>query len=63
MGYGFVEFATAEQAAASVDKMKGAEIAGRQIKVELAKDITEHEREERSAPSGEKDGAPAKRRR
>jgi len=41
LGYGFVEFATAEQAAASVDKMNKAEIFGRQIKVELAKDLVE----------------------
>jgi len=41
LGYGFVEFATTEQASASVDKMNKAEIFGRQIKVELAKDLVE----------------------
>jgi len=41
LGYGFVEFVNAEQAAASVDKMNKAEIFGRQIKVELAKDLVE----------------------
>jgi len=41
LGYGFVEFANAEQAAASVDKMNKADIFGRQIKVELAKDLVE----------------------
>jgi len=41
LGYGFVEYATAEQAAGSVDKMNKAEIFGRQIKVELAKDLVE----------------------
>jgi len=45
LGYGFVEFATTEQAAASVDKMNKAEIFGRQIKVELAKDPAERPEE------------------
>jgi len=45
LGYGFVEFATSEQAAASVDKMNKAEIFGRQIKVELAKDPAERPEE------------------
>jgi len=59
LGYGFVEFSNAEQAAASVDKMNKAEIFGRQIKVELAKDIAER-------PDMQNEGAevgPAKRRR
>jgi len=57
LGYGFVEFATAEQAATAVEKMKGADIAGRQIKVELAKDISE------PGAQGENEGdGPAKRR-
>jgi len=59
LGYGFVEFATAEQAATAVEKMKGATIADREIKIELAKDISE------SGPQGaqnEGDG-PARRRR
>jgi len=58
LGYGFVEFATAEQAASAVDKMKAVEINGRQIKVELAKDISEQE----AAAQAEGDG-PARRRR
>jgi len=61
LGYGFVEFATTEQAATAVDKMKGAEIAGREIKVELAKDITDPEGDYQGERT-EGDG-PAKRRR
>jgi len=59
LGYGFVEFLSAEHAAASVDKMNKAEIFGRQIKVELAKDPSE-----RPPPSeGGGEPGPAKRRR
>jgi len=55
LGYGFVEFVNAEQAAASVDKMNKAEIFGRQIKVELAKDLVER-------PDQNDEVGPAKRR-
>jgi RNA recognition motif-containing protein len=58
LGYGFVEFATAQQAADAVEKMKGAEIAGREIKVELAKDINEQALEQ----GGQDGDGPAKRR-
>jgi RNA recognition motif-containing protein len=63
LGYGFVEFATAEQAAAAVDKMKGAEIAGRQIKVELAKDISDIPEGAEGNEGNEGNDGPAKRRR
>jgi len=64
LGYGFVEFATTEQAATAVDKMKGAEIAGREIKVELAKDITDPEGDYASkGERGPESDGPAKRRR
>jgi len=61
LGYGFVEYTTHEQAAGAVDKMNKAEIFGRQIKVELAKDPSE-----RPAPTETQTGGevgPAKRRR
>jgi len=61
LGYGFVEFATPEQAATAVDKMKGADIAGREIKVELAKDITDPE--EGDYQGGAEGDGPARRRR
>jgi len=60
LGYGFVEFATAQQAAEAVEKMKGAEIAGREIKVELAKDISEQGAEQERGQDGD---GPARRRR
>jgi len=58
LGYGFVEFQTAEQAIAAVEKMNKAELFGRQVKAELAKDPAE--RPATSEGSGEP--GPAKRR-
>lgn len=58
LGYGFVEFVSADNAAASVDKMNKTDIFGRQIKVELAKDPAERPPRSEGAEPG-----PAKRRR
>jgi len=58
LGYGFVEFATTEQAVAAVEKMNRAEIFGRQVKVELAKDPAE-----RPPPSEGSGGEPGPARR
>jgi len=58
LGYGFVEFTTTEEAVVAVDKMNRAEIFGRQIKVELAKDPAE-----RPPPSESGEPGPARRRR
>jgi len=60
LGYGFVEFSTADQATSAVDKMNKAEIFGRQIKVEVAKDPNSTES---PAPSEGAEPGPAKRRR
>jgi len=58
LGYGFVEFSSTEQAAASVNKMNKSDLFGRQIKVELAKDPAERPQYEEGAETG-----PARRRR
>jgi len=58
LGYGFVEFFSPEDAAASVNKMNGVELFGRQLKVELAKDPAERPAAIEGGESG-----PAKRRR
>jgi len=49
LGYGFVEFTSAEEAVSAVEKMNRVEIFGRQVKVEIAKDPAEREP---GAPSG-----------
>jgi len=41
LGYGFVEFVNAADAAASVEKLNKSDLLDRQIKVELAKDVEE----------------------
>jgi len=57
LGYGFVEFENAADAAISVEKMNGHELFGRSIKVELANDISDRPPRVKTNPQGATDNS------